>query len=243
MNPVRSQCIYDGEATTHDTIAVQEITIPKKMVQKFLFLLLLFVIGAQSANAQGMPDDDIRKPAPDSFLVKFETSKGSFDAMVHRAWGPLAADRFYHLVRLEYFDEVSIFRVVPNYVAQFGIHNVEKVNRAWYKLGIKDEPVVKSNLKGTISFARGGPKTRTNQVFINLADNVNLDTYPAGGIVGYPPFAEIVSGIEVIDTFNGQYGNGPTMRQDSINVHGRAFLDRHFPGLDFIKTVRIVESY
>ncbi len=243
VNPVCSQCIYDGEATSHIKVAVQEITIPKKMVQKFLFLLLLFVIGAQSTYAQGMPDDDIRTPAPDSFLVAFETSKGDFNAMVHRSWGPLAADRFYHLVRIEYFDEVSIYRVVPGYVAQFGIHNDAKVNRAWRKLGIKDEPVVASNRKGTIAFARGGPKTRGTQVFINLADNAQLDNMPVGGIVGYPPFGEIVSGMEVIDLFNGEYGNEPAMQQEAINAEGRKFLDANFPGLDFIKTVRLVESY
>ena len=211
-----------------------------------LVMLILFVsqLGIPPiALGQGMPDDDIGKPAPDSFLVAFETSKGRFDAMIHRSWGPLAADRFYHLVRLEFFDEVSIFRVVPNYVAQFGIHNKKAVNDAWRPLGIDDEPVKASNAKGTISFARGGPKTRTTQMFINLRDNASLDAMPVGGIVGYPPIGKITAGLEIIDTFNGDYGNAPSMRQDSINVAGRAFLDRHFPGLDFIKTVRVVEEY
>lgn len=211
-------------------------------------IVCLLVVGLmvgfqQDLKAQGMPDRDIEKAAPDSFLVTFDTSKGEFQAMVHRAWGPLAADRFYHMVRLQYMDGNSIYRVVPNYVAQFGIHNEEKVNRAWRRFAFDDEPVKHSNLKGTISFARGGPKTRTTQLFINLNDNIMLDSMPVGGVVGYPPFAEIVKGIEVIDTFNDAYGNEPAMHQDSINVAGREFLDRHFPGLDYIKTVRLVEEY
>ena len=80
-------------------------------------------------------------------------------------------------------------------------------------------------------------------MFINLRDNVSLDSMPVGGVVGYPPIAEIISGIEVIDTFNSTYGNGPAMQQDSINASGRAYLDRNFPGLDYIKTVRVTEEY
>ena len=213
------------------------------MVLRFFSMVLLFILTQQHVMAQGFPDDEIDTPAPDSFLVTFDTSKGQFEAMVHRAWGPLAADRFYHLVRLAYFDEVSIYRVVPNYVAQFGIHNSEEVNRSWRRRVLDDEPVRHSNEKGTISFARGGPRSRTTQLFINLRDNAALDTMPVGGVIGYPPFAEIVSGIEVIDTFNGAYGNAPSMHQDSINVAGRAFLDRRFPGLDYIESVRIVETY
>ncbi len=212
---------------------------------RFVFLFFVTLSGAASQEllAQGMPDKDIEKAAPDSFLVSFDTSKGEFQAMVHRAWGPLAADRFYNLIRVEYFDGNSIYRVVPNYVAQFGIHNEAKVNRAWRRLAIDDEPVTQSNLKGTISFARGGPKTRTTQLFINLKDNAMLDSMPVGGVVGYPPIAEIVKGIEVIDMFNSQYGNAPAMHQDSINVAGREFLDRHFPGMDYINAVRVVEEF
>ncbi len=214
------------------------------MVNKFL-LVILFACPLQFlANAQGlMPDGDIDKPAPDSFLVAFETSKGNFQAMVHREWAPLAADRFYHLVRLGYYDEVSIYRVVTNFVAQFGIQNDPKINRAWTNIPIEDEAVNTSNARGTIAFARGGPKSRSTQVFINLRDNTSLDTMPVAGLEGYPPFAVITSGIEVIDTFYAEYGNTPGNFQEAINATGRRFLDNRFPGLDYIKTVRMVEEY
>lgn len=210
------------------------------MAGKYVLTLTMFFILHLNAFAQ-KPDGDIDSAAPDSFLVAFETSKGAFEAVIYRDWGPLAADRFYHLVRLEFFDELSIFRVVPNYVAQFGIHNKESVNRAWRRMNINDEPVKASNVKGTISFARGGPKTRSTQMFINLRDNSNLDAMPVGGVVGYPPIGKIVTGIEVIDTLNGEYGNEPSYFQDSISVQGREFLDRRFPGLDYIKTVRLID--
>ena len=106
-----------------------------------------------------------------SFVVHFEASTGPFDVTVHRAWSPAAADRFYHLVRVGYFDGASIFRVVKGFVAQFGIADQPEVYAAWRDLRVPDEPVVVSNLRGRVSFARGGPESRTTQLFINLADN------------------------------------------------------------------------
>lgn len=196
------------------------------------------------SHAQYLPDDQIESVAPDSFLVMFETSKGHFVVKAHRSWSPLAVDRLYHLIRLEYFDESSIYRMVPGFVAQFGIHNDEKVNKAWKDLGIEDEPVRMSNRRGTVSFARGGPQTRGTQLFINLRDNATLDSMPVGGVVGYPPIGVVVSGMEdVIDLFHGQYGNAPAMHQDSINALGRTYLDKKFPGLDYIKQARIAKEY
>lgn len=203
---------------------------------------VLFLI-TNDSFAQYLPDDNIEEAAPDSFLVMFDTSKGQFAVKAHRSWSPIAVDRFYHLIRLEYFDESSIYRMVQGFVAQFGIHNQEEVNEAWKNLGVEDEPVRISNRRGTVSFARGGPKTRGTQLFINLRDNSTLDTMPVGGVVGYPPIGVVISGMEVIDSFNAQYGNQPAMQQDSINVYGREFLDRRFPGLDFIKRVRLVKAY
>ena len=219
----------------------------KSILYRYCNVLLLLgvieLVTVRSVQAQYFPDKYIENVAPDSFLVNFETSKGSFTAKVHRAWSPLAADRFYHLVRLAYFDEVSIYRVISGYVAQFGIHNDRKVNEAWKRLGIDDEPVRVSNRKGTISFARSWPKTRGTQLFINLNDNSGLDAMEISGVVGYPPFAEIVAGMEVVESFEAKYANAPALRQDSINVSGRAYLDRAFPGLDYIITVQVVQEY
>ena len=211
----------------------------------FLLAGAVFCVTAMTwtANAQYLPDEQIEKVAPDSFLVAFETSKGPFAVKVHRSWSPLAADRFYHLVRLSYFDEASVYRMVSGFVAQFGIHNDKEVNEAWKNLGIEDEPVRMSNRRGTVSFARGGPQTRGTQIFINLRDNATLDTMPVSGVTGYPPFGEVISGLEIIDSFNAQYGNAPAMQQEAINREGRKYLDRVFPGLDHIVTAKIVQKY
>jgi peptidyl-prolyl cis-trans isomerase A (cyclophilin A) len=197
-----------------------------------------------TTSAQAFPDASITDAAPDSFLVAFDTSKGPFEVMAYRAWSPLAVDRFYHLVRRGYYDGNVIFRVVENFVVQFGINEVEEVTTSWSSRAVPDEPVVASNVRGAVSFARGGPMTRTSQIFINLGDNPRLDTLDAGGVRGYPPIGRVVSGMEqVVDAFFAEYGNAPSMHQDSIRVHGRAWLDREFPGLDHVNRARIVREY
>src|SRR3954467_9855619 len=68
--------------------------------------------------------------APDSFLVHFETSKGAFDVMARSQWAPVGVDRFYELMRQHYYDNVYFFRVVGNFVAQFGITDDPAINAA-----------------------------------------------------------------------------------------------------------------
>ncbi len=182
--------------------------------------------------------------APDSFLVAFQTSQGPFEVMVHRSWAPLAADRFYDLVRRRHYDDVRVFRVVTGYVVQFGLTGDTAVNRAWRTQGLPDEPVRSTNARGRVAFARAGPATRSVQIFINLADNTpRLDTLTVSGIVGYPPFGEVVRGMEAVDRFHPGYGNAPSQQQDSIVAGGNAWLDQRYPALDRILSARIVRAW
>ena len=177
---------------------------------------------------------------PDSFLVSFETTKGRFDVMAHKQWAPVGTDRFYELVHRHFYDSVIVFRVVKGFVAQFGISGDPAVNAAWRNRRIADDPVREGNKRGRLAFARGGPQTRTTQLFINFADNARLDT---SGTIGFPAFAEVVRGMEVVDSLNAEYGGAPSSRQDSISRLGNAYLRRAFPKLDMIRVARIVQEW
>jgi peptidyl-prolyl cis-trans isomerase A (cyclophilin A) len=170
--------------------------------------------------------------APDTFRVNFETTKGSFVVEAYRDWSPQGVDRFYELVNKGFYDGLAIFRVVKNFVAQFGISNDHETNLEYDKIPIKDEPVKASNLKGIISYARSGPDSRSTQLFINLKDNTRLDTVTYNGTTGFPPIGKIISGIEVIDKLNSEYGEKPD--QDSITVKGKEYTQRVFPDMDYI---------
>jgi peptidyl-prolyl cis-trans isomerase A (cyclophilin A) len=179
--------------------------------------------------------------APDSFLVGFETTRGRFDVMARSSWAPIAADRFYELVHRHFYDSAVVFRVVKGFVAQFGMASNPAVGAAWRNRRLADEPNRESNKRGRVSFARGGPGSRTTQVYINLADNARLDT---SGTLGYPPFAEVVRGMEVVDSFYAEYNGAPVSpRQDSISRQGNAYLLRVFPKLDMIKSARILQEW
>src|ERR1043166_3751705 len=99
----------------------------------------------------------LTEKAPESFKARFETSKGVFTVEVTRSLAPLAADRFYNLVRSGYFTGVEFFRVIPGFMCQFGIHGDPKVSAAWREANIPDDPVKSSNTRGAITFATAGP--------------------------------------------------------------------------------------
>ena len=174
---------------------------------------------------------------PDSYKVRFETSKGDFVISVTRDLSPLGADQFYTLVKSGFYDGARFFRVLPGFVVQFGIAADPATTAKWRDANLQDEPVKQSNKRGTITYAKGGPNTRSTQVFINLADNARLD--PSG----FSPFGVVTQGMEVVDQFYSGYGegapNGNGPAQSSAESDGNAYLIREFPKLDYIKKATI----
>lgn len=179
-------------------------------------------------------DTELNQAAPDSFRVVFETSRGRFTIMARRAWAPHGVDRFYYLTKHQYYDSTYFFRVIEDFVAQFGISGQPDVNEVWQGRRIPDDPVRHPNSRGTLAFASEGPNTRTVQLFINLKDNPKLDTY--GG--GFPPIGEVVEGMSVVDSLYSGYGEGAPSgfgpRQELIVGQGNPYLQRYFPKLDYI---------
>jgi peptidyl-prolyl cis-trans isomerase A (cyclophilin A) len=180
------------------------------------------------------------RTAPDTFLVAFQTNKGRIVVQAIRAWSPRGADRFYTLVADKFYDGAKFFRVLPNFMAQFGIAGDPAVNAKWSDRKIADDPVVRSNLRGFVSFATSGPDTRSTQLFINKRDNRRLDG------MGFAPFAQVVDGMEVVDSLYMGYGEGAPQgagpRQDLIQMQGNAYLNQSFPKLDSIITARVVRA-
>jgi len=174
--------------------------------------------------------------APDRFRVRFDTTKGPFVIEVRRAWAPGGADRFYNLVRLGYYDDVTFFRVVEDFMVQFGIHGDPEVGSVWRYAQIPDDPVKQSNTRGMVTFATAGPGTRTTQIFINYKDNSPLDRQ------GFAPFGRVVEGMPVVDKLYSGYGDGAPYGPDQGRAHseGNRYFRRDFPKLDHIKSAELV---
>lgn len=170
--------------------------------------------------------------APASFRVRFDTTRGSFVVAVTRAWAPRGADRFYNLVQAGFYDDAGFFRVVPGFVVQFGLNGDPQVNAVWRDARIADDPVTQTNAPGRITFATAGPATRTTQLFINLGNNGGLDG------MGFAPFGEVVSGMEVVRAIYPGYGE--SLDQGLLTQQGNGYLRGQFPRLDFVKKATVL---
>jgi peptidyl-prolyl cis-trans isomerase A (cyclophilin A) len=199
------------------------------------------VLGQAGANAALKNPAALKEKAPDMYKVNFDTSAGMFTVDVHRDWAPNGADRFYNLVKNGYFDNVRFFRVIPNFMVQFGISGDPSLNSVWKDARIPRDPVKQTNARGYITFAMqggpSGPDTRTTQVFINFADNGPLDQS------GFAPFGKVSKGMDVVDKIYSGYGEGaPSGKgpdQGRLQAEGNAYLAKDFPKMDYIKKATI----
>lgn len=190
-------------------------------------------------------DKDPKTPKPDSvpekFVVKIETSKGDILIAVNRAWSPNGAARFYDAVKAGFYDDCRFFRVLPGFMAQWGIHGNPKVMEKWSEANIPDDRPSgtnrQSNTRGMVTFAKSGqPNSRSTQIFASYVNNSRLDPD------GFTPFGRVLSGMEVLESLNSKYGEEASHQQGRIQEQGNAFLDKAFPGLDTIKKASFIGS-
>jgi peptidyl-prolyl cis-trans isomerase A (cyclophilin A) len=175
----------------------------------------------------------LTEKAPDTYKVKFDTTKGAFTIEVTRSLAPNGADRFYNLVKAGYFKDVAFFRVLPGFMAQFGINGDPKIAAAWSEATIADDPVKGSNTRGAITFAQTPmPNSRSTQLFINFGNNSRLDNDR------FASFGKVTEGMEAVDKINSQYREMPD--QGMIQSEGNAYLKKNFPNLDYIKSATIL---
>ncbi len=197
-------------------------------------VLLLAIVGAALSCQSKLSDPSaLTETAPDLFRARFETSKGPFVIEVHREWAPIAADRFYNLVKNGFYYGTRFFRVRPGFMAQFGINGTPEIQSAWQRAFLRDDPVTQKNTRGFVSFTNEGrPQSRFTQIFINYADNSRLDAD------GFSPFGEVVTGMDVVDKLFSPPDPQPDQRR--ILREGNAYLQAEFPRLDFVKKATIV---
>jgi peptidyl-prolyl cis-trans isomerase A (cyclophilin A) len=188
---------------------------------------------AEKAAAPAKP-----APMPDIYRAGLETTRGDIVIEVHKEWAPRGAERFYDLVNANFYDGARFYRVVRNYIAQFGFSGRPQVDALWSMAYMPDDPPNKlSNKRGYVSFAQSGPRTRSTQIFINLRDNRDLDRS------GFVPFGQVVEGMEVVDKLYFSYGdipprgNGPDPTR--LGKEGNEYLENQFPRLDTIKKITI----
>jgi len=177
--------------------------------------------------------------APETYITRFETSKGVFDIEVKREWSPKAADRFYQLVKYKYFDNGVFYRVIPEFVAQFGNSDTTRLY-AWSRAKIPDEEVVLGNTRGTLSFARSTKETRGTDLYINLGDNSRLDTLNYNEVKGFPAFGKVINGMDVVSKIYSEYEAESASKVDLLYSDRKKYFEE-FPKLDVIHKVYFIK--
>ena len=199
-----------------------------------LMLAAALVMGQAGTNAALKNPSALKEMAPATYKVNFDTSAGMFVVEVHRDWSPNGADRFYNLAKNGFFDDMRFYRIVPGFMAQFGIHADPTVTAAWSRSQFPDDPVKESNQRGYVTFAKtGAPNSRSTQLFINFGDNAQLDKQ------GFSPIGRVTTGMNVVDKLYSGYGEAAQKQFMSIQSEGNAFLAKNFPKLDYVKKATI----
>ncbi len=190
---------------------------------------------AETGESSLPTPDQATETAPDTFRARFKTSKGDFVVEVTREWAPNGADRFYNLVKLGFFRDISIFRGIDGFMFQFGIHGDPAMNTMWGESTIKDDPYNdQSNKPGYLTFARTGrPDSRGTQLFVNLGDNGFLDQQ------GFTPIGQVVEGMEIATEVNTEYGENTSEVQGRLTEEGNTFIKEKYPNIDYITEIVI----
>ena len=209
---------------------------------------------------------EMRRAAPQLFGARFNTTAGPFTVSVNRSWAPHSADRFYNLVRLGFYNGVYFFRVIDNFVNEFGLAGDPGLQAHYCNdntcpvdepaAPIPSDPIVAggpSNRRGTVAFSlQEGAVNGSTEIFINLADNSRLDP------LGFTAFG-VVSLREMNDSVDHLYSGygelnqpdlcpnpkqklckGPTL--DSILREGNAYLSREFPKMSYVQNAGILSD-
>lgn len=200
-----------------------------------IFLTLLFM---SSCKKEPFNTAWTQEQAPEIFKAKFETTKGDFEMQINRNWSPKAADRLYQLLKHGYYDNAIFYRVVPDFVAQFGNTDTAQM-KLWKSVTIPDEPAQHSNTRGTVSFARSGKDSRDLEIFINLVDNTVLDTLTFDGVKGFTPLGKVSKGMEIVDGLYSGYGEEP-MNNSNLYLNRDLFYQT-YPKLDLIRKAYLID--
>lgn len=152
--------------------------------------------------------------------VVLETTGGDVTIQIYPEAAPNAAQRFVELAQSGFYDDTPISRVVPGFVAQFGI-NWREPHKSWQDRHFDDDPTLFALERGTLAFAKAGPNTNSTQVFINYSENNRL----ADPQYNFTVFGEVVSGMDVVDQFVQVGDPSGGLSQPRLWNDGGAYLD------------------
>ena len=178
---------------------------------------------------------------PPTARVSCETTKGNLLIDVHSDWAPLGAERFIALVKDGFYTDIAFFRCVKRFLTQFGI-SVNPLMYHWHEDNIPDDPNLHLGIqKNYVSFAGGGPNTRSTQIFIafEYLDFLGVSPWET-------PFGVVVEGQETLDALYKEYGDMPPFGKgpnpQKIHNRGNSYIHEEFPKIDFLQSCKVIDE-
>jgi cyclophilin family peptidyl-prolyl cis-trans isomerase len=130
--------------------------------------------------------------------VKVETSAGDFVIQLDESRAPLTVANFLQYVNDGFYAGTIFHRVVNGFVIQGGGYTPDLVQKPPRPAVVNESGNGLSNRRGSVAMARTAePHSADSQFYINLADNLALDSKPTRW--GYAVFGEVVQGLEIVD--------------------------------------------
>lgn len=174
--------------------------------------------------------------------VQCETTKGPIVIEVHQELAPIGAKHFLELVEDSFYTDIALYRCVAHFLTQFGISQ-NSAKKHWHREQIKDDVNLHRGIKKyDVSFAGGGPNTRSTQIFIAFETLNFLGKEP-----WETPFGKVISGFDVLDQLYKGYGDispfnkkGPD--QQKLFNQGNRYIHDNFPLIDFIQDCRVLDK-
>lgn len=118
------------------------------------------------------------------------TSKGSFTIDLLPEAAPLTVDNFVQLAERDYFRNVTIHRVVPNFVIQDGDPRGDGNGGPGYQIRCEINQVLYD--RAAVGMALSGKDTGGSQWFVTHSPQPHLDG-------GYTVFGRVITGMDVVD--------------------------------------------
>ena len=160
------------------------------------FLALVAQASTQPESAEASESQTTKEPF---VYVHMKTSMGDIYLELNNEKAPISTANFVQYAQDKAYDGTIFHRVIENFMIQGGGFEPDMTQRKTregieneWKNGLKNE-------KYTIAMARlgGRANSATSQFFINVKDNLFLDT-PRDG-AGYAVFGKVVKGFETVD--------------------------------------------
>ncbi len=168
------------------------------MLGNWIFIILLFTSTLSFAKENTMSETATK--------VKLTTSLGEVVIQLNQEKAPVSSANFLTYVKEGFYNGTIFHRVIPGFMAQGGGFDVNFQQKPTHAPIKNEAENGLKNKRGTLAMARtGDPHSATAQFFINYKDNGFLDhTSPTPNGWGYAVFGEVVSGMDVVDSFAKQ---------------------------------------